>query len=134
MIDGDAAKLFYHGDFYKNKTYSLNLIILKSYIDNIITKFMQISYDDLPTQKIMHEHFLGRRTLSDFIPQIDQKISDAFGHVDMGIFDETLASLKNKNFHLVKNTIMEEIHNASFIEKKHLKRKMHTLFSLQASA
>ncbi|WP_213989653.1 hypothetical protein [Sodalis sp. dw_96] len=131
LIAGKIAKIFYNGDYLKDKNHCLNIIILKSYTENIILKLQQLVSDNLEIQKRINEHLSLYKTLNSYIPKIDTRIADAYNLINKDIISETIFTLKNNDFASAEHSIIEKIHHALFFEKTHLKNILHTLFLLK---
>ncbi|QWA13615.1 hypothetical protein GTU79_14180 [Sodalis ligni] len=73
LIAGKTAEIIYNGLLFKDKSYSLNMIILKSYTENIITKFNDLLYDKLEPQIKISSHLNSYSAITDHIPDINKK-------------------------------------------------------------
>jgi hypothetical protein len=133
LIAGKTAEIIYNGLLFKDKSYSLNMIILKSYTENIITKFNDLLYDKLEPHIKISSHLNSYSAITDHIPDINKKIADAYEHVNIDVIVETISSLKNKNFALAETAIIEKLHNASFNEHAHLHNILRNLYLLKES-
>ncbi|NDL63072.1 hypothetical protein [Acerihabitans arboris] len=126
-IGRKMAIIFHQGLYLKDKNQSLNVIVFKMCSENIILTMGILAAENSDTAKLIVKHAVNQIRISDYILDIEKKVTKGSRRVDMDIINDIVSHLKNKSFAMAKEKIIEKIMDAEHDDKIHLEKKLHYL-------